>query len=101
MEVRHLLSMSCGHDRDRLDLVRSSDEDWVGQFLSYPVVHAPGKVFVYNNLASYMLSAIVQRVSGQKVCDYLTPRLFRPLGIGGIKWQESPQGINCGGWDFS
>ena len=67
MEVRHLLSMSCGHDRDRLDLVRSSDEDWVGQFLSYPVVHAPGKVFVYNNLASYMLSAIVQRVSGQKV----------------------------------
>ena len=98
MEVRHLLSMSCGHDRDRLDLVRSSDEDWVGQFLSYPVVHAPGKVFVYNDLASYMLSAIVQRVSGQKVCDYLTPRLFRPLGIGGIKWQESPQGINCGGW---
>ena len=45
-----------------------------------------------------MLSAIVQKVTGEKLVDYLYPRLFRPLGIVNVKWQESPQGINCGGW---
>lgn len=45
-----------------------------------------------------MLSAIVQKVTGEKVVDYLYPRLFRPLGIVNARWQESPQGINTGGW---
>ena len=45
-----------------------------------------------------MLSAIVQKVTGDKLVDYLYPRLFRPLGIVNVKWQESPEGINCGGW---
>ncbi len=45
-----------------------------------------------------MLSAIIQKVTGEKVIDYLYPRLFRPLGIVGATWAESPQGINCGGW---
>jgi hypothetical protein len=45
-----------------------------------------------------MLSAIVQKVSGQNVIDYLTPRLFEPLGIEGIDWETAPGGINTGGW---
>ena len=45
-----------------------------------------------------MLSAIVQKVTGQKLVDYLYPRLFRPLGIVDVQWKESPQGINYGGW---
>ncbi len=45
-----------------------------------------------------MLSAIVQKVTGQKVVDYLTPRLFKPLGIKGEDWETDPKGINTGGW---
>jgi hypothetical protein len=45
-----------------------------------------------------MLSAIVQKVTGQKVIDYLTPRLFQPLGISGMDWETDPRGINTGGW---
>ena len=45
-----------------------------------------------------MLSAIVQKLTGQKVLDYLTPRLFEPLNIAVPEWEESPQGINTGGW---
>jgi hypothetical protein len=45
-----------------------------------------------------MLSAIVQKVTGEKVIDYLKPRLFEPLNIEGIDWEIDPRGINTGGW---
>ena len=48
-----------------------------------------------------MLSAIVQTVTGQKILDYLQPRLFEPLGIQGETWETCPRGINVGGWGLS
>lgn len=99
MEIRHLLTMTCGHDTDPTNTIRNvAGADWVREFLATPVVHRPGRYFVYNSVGTYMLSAIVQKVTGQKVIDYLYPRLFRPLGIVGATWVESPQGINTGGW---
>lgn len=99
MEIRHLLTMSCGHDTDPTSVVRSTEgADWVKTFLATPVVHKPGTEFVYNSLGTYMLSAIIQQVVGEKMIDYLYPRLFRPLGIVGANWDVSPQGINIGGW---
>jgi CubicO group peptidase (beta-lactamase class C family) len=53
---------------------------------------------VYNSIGVYVLSAIVQRVTGQKMLDYLKPRLFQPLGITQADWEESPAGENTGGW---
>ena len=99
MEVRHLLTMTCGHDVDPTNAIRNTaGTDWVREFLATPVLHRPGRYFVYNSMGTYMLSAIVQKVTGQKVVDYLTPRLFRPLGITGVTWLDSPQGISTGGW---
>ena len=96
--VRHLLTMSCGHDTDPTSSIRNGNGDWVTLFLAYPIVHEPGTRFCYNSLGTYMLSAIVQKLTGQTILDYLTPRLFQPLGIEGMTWQTSPQGICCGGW---
>ena len=99
MTVRHLLTMNCGHDTDPTRAVREKkDADWVKEFLAWPVEHKPGTFFCYNSVGTYMLSAIVQKVTGQKIVDYLWPRLFRPLGIVNVRWEESPQGINTGGW---
>ena len=70
-------------------------------FLAAPITHPPGSVFLYNSAATYMCSAIVQRVTGQKVIDYLTPKLFTPLGIEGMTWETCPRGINTGGWGLS
>ena len=97
--VRHLLTMNCGHDTDPTGAIsRGSDDDWVKAFLAWPIDHDPGTFFTYNSIGTYVLSAIVQKVSGEKVVDYLQPRLFRPLGIVNVRWEESPQGVNCGGW---
>ena len=93
--VRDLLTMNCGQESS--PDFRGS-EDWVASFLAHPFVHEPGTWYYYNSLGSYMLSAIVQKVTGEKVLDYLTPRLFEPLYIEIPAWEESPQGINAGGW---
>ena len=97
MTVRDLLTMSCGHDVEP-SFRGDPEQDWATAFLAHPVVHEPGTFYLYNSLGTYMLSAIVQQVTGEKVVDYLTPRLFEPLHIDKPKWEESPQGINCGGW---
>ena len=101
LTVQDLLTMSSGHDVDPTALVRTpenKDKNWAAIFLNAPLKHKPGTYFCYNSLGTYMLSAIVQKVTGEKVIDYLYPRLFRPLGIVGAHWDESPQGICTGGW---
>ena len=98
MTVRDLLTMTCGHGSDPTGAIRSVENDWVAAFLAYPVEHHPGTFFCYNSLGTYILSAIVQQVTGEKVVDYLTPRLFEPLHIDKPQWKESPQGISTGGW---
>ncbi|KAA6347215.1 Carbohydrate deacetylase [termite gut metagenome] len=98
LEVRHLLTMSSGHDVAPNNVRFIKGSDWVQGFFAAPFEHEPGTFFIYNSMGSYILSAIIQKVTGEKVIDYLYPRLFRPLGITGAFWEESPQGINAGGW---
>jgi CubicO group peptidase (beta-lactamase class C family) len=99
MRVHHLLSMSTGHAEDTTGHMREQpDGDWARAFLDLPVEHAPGTHFVYNSGASYMLSAIVQRLTGLTLLEYLQPRLFAPLGIERATWESCPRGINVGGW---
>lgn len=97
LTVKDLLSMSVGQEPDPTFTV-AADTNWVRSFLSVPILYKPGTRFLYNSAASYMLSAIVTRVTGEKVIDYLTPRLFQPLGIEHADWETDLQGNNAGGW---
>lgn len=102
MRVKQLLSMSTGHAEDTTGRVNGQAETtWVKAFLALPVEFKPGTHFVYNTAATYMLSAIVQKVTGMTVRDYLMPRLFEPLGISKPFWESSPEGINTGGWGLN
>ncbi len=98
MTVKDLLTMSAGQAPDPTGKITSSSQQWVKEFLATPVLKEPGTEFLYNSMATFMLSAIVQKVTGEKIADYLRPRLFEPLGIEGYDWEESPEGINSGGW---
>jgi CubicO group peptidase (beta-lactamase class C family) len=102
MRVRHLLSMATGHDRDTSGEMRKlGGDNWVRGFFQCPVEHAPGAHFAYNNGATYIVSAIVQKVTGERLLDYLTPRLLQPLGIKGATWEACPRGIDCGAWGLN
>ena len=96
--VRHLLTMNSGHGSDPTYAIRKQNIDWIRAFMEWPLKYEPGTCYCYNSLGTYVLSAAVQKVTGQKVVDYLDTRLWQPLGIEKPKWQESPAGINTGGW---
>ncbi len=98
MRVSDLLRMSTGHQAE--PSVQAAPH-WAKAFLAQPVPHKPGTHFLYNTAATYMLSAIVQRATGQTVLDYLRSRLFEPLGIERPTWGTSPQGVTLGGYGLS
>ncbi len=94
LTVQNLLTMSVGQETPGMG--GGNDEDWITAFIKNEPEHKPGTVFKYNNMATFMLSAIVQQVTGMTLFDYLKPRIFDPLGIRGIDWDKNPQGINLG-----
>ncbi len=97
MEIRHLLTMSAGNDPGAFN---QKNKDWVKTYLAMPVTVKPGTQFSYCSMAGYMLSAIIQKVTGEKLKDYLNKRLFGPLGTTVYYWGECPMGINTGGFDL-
>lgn len=105
MRVRDLLRMNTGHQTE--PVIRTAadsslrDASWVRRTLAHPVPFKPGTHFLYNSPATYMASAIVQKVTGQTVLDFLGPRLFAPLGIETPTWVASPQGITAGAYGLS
>lgn len=97
MTVRDLLTMQTGHAVETSGSVwRPIDTSWVAEFMRIPVAHQPGTFFKYTSAASYMLSAIISRTTGQSTEAYLRPRLFDPMGISRWAWDSSPGGISTG-----
>jgi len=98
MTVWNLLTMSTGHTFDPTEAVFAA-EDWVNAFLHIEPQTEPGSLYVYNTAATYMLSAIVQKLTGRRIFDYLKPRFFEPLGLAdsGMYWDDDPKGICQGG----
>jgi hypothetical protein len=97
MLVRHLASMATGHLEDTWPLVEGAPGTGpVERFLQLPPEQEPGSVFAYNQSATYVLAAIVQRVTGTTLTGYLRPRLFGPLGMAEARWQQDASGRQLG-----
>jgi len=98
MTVEDLLTMRTGHASNTSGSIwRGIGTSWIAEFFKIPLVHEPGTTFVYTSAASYMLSAILTRTTGETLHAYLKPRIFEPLGIQGETWDIGPDGINPGG----
>ncbi|MDL2256517.1 beta-lactamase family protein, partial [Parabacteroides sp. OttesenSCG-928-K15] len=95
MTVKDLLTMTAGQEQPPVFTV--DNDNWVRTFLATPVVYEPGTRFLYSSAASYMLSAIITKLTGESALEYLQSRLFDPLGIKDVKWETDPRGICNGG----
>ena len=96
MKVRHVMSMNSGHAGCAMPaMIRTEDE--IRSFMEQPIPFEPGTHFAYNTGATLMLSHIVEKISGMKLLDFLTWKLFMPLGISDIRWNSTPDGANEGG----
>ncbi|WP_437938173.1 serine hydrolase domain-containing protein [Sorangium sp. So ce341] len=98
MTVHDLLTMQTGHEQETSgSMWRPIKTSWVAEFFKIPVPHKPGTKFVYTSAASFLLSAIISKTTGQPMADYLKPRFFEPMGIDNWRWDTSPGRINPGG----
>ncbi len=94
--VRHLITMSSGVVFSELGTV--TEEEWTKAFFSSKPTFAPGSMFAYNSMNSYILARIVSRITGMSLTDFLTVKLFNPLNIRNVFWEVGPEGVEKGGW---
>ncbi len=94
--VRHLLMMSSGVRFNEAGAITGND--WTKLYMEAGNSFSPGASFEYNSMNSYILSAIVTKITGETLTEYLKPRLFEPLGIDRVFWELSPENISKGGW---
>lgn len=99
LSVRDLLTMSSGLGIDGIGKVRGGIwSNPAKEVLAAPMDSEPGSRYKYNSMNTYLLSQIVQKVTGLKTSEYLNRKLFRPLGITRWEWEESADGVTVGGW---
>lgn len=99
MRLRHLITMSMGFESPMLMGAmrpKMTEKDWVKFVLRANMSREPGTVFQYNNAGPYLLGMLIQRGAGQSLGDYLTPRLFQPLGIETPVFEKDPLGNDFG-----
>lgn len=100
IKIRHLLTMSCGiHDNTYNKLL--IQPNWIEAFLKQEFPHEPGTFYRYSTHSSHMLSAIITKVSGLSLKDFLNIHLFYPMNIYEAQWEHSPEGLTAGGMGLS
>lgn len=98
MTVRDVMIMASGIKPDWVMRNFADSPDWIKEWLAKPVEHEPGTMLQYDSMCTYMLSAIIQKVTGKTVLEYLNEHVFGPMNITEVDWEQSPDGINTGGW---
>lgn len=97
MRIRHLASMSSGHnDETLLEALMSDPGDLVGAFLRIPPENEPGTWFAYNQPPVLALSTILNRLTGKRLTDQLRHRVLDPIGIGDLRWTAYQPGVDVG-----
>ena len=96
LTIEHLLTMSTGVDyKEPAILV---EQDLFKGYLKSKTKFMAGEKFSYNSINSFLLACVIKKVSGEGVVQYLTPRLFEPLGITNISWEITNTEVEKGGW---
>lgn len=95
MTIRDLLMMAVPFDSNTYT---DKDTDWVETFFKARPTHAPGTVFSYNTAATVVLNALVEKLSGKLLLDYMRPLLLDKIGFSKEAYCiQRPEGGSWGG----
>lgn len=78
--IRDMLSMRSCHASTTYDKF-SSKTDWVKSFFTVAPTHNPGTVFHYDTSSSHTLCALVEKLTGMKMLDYLRNKVLNEIGF--------------------
>ncbi len=95
LTIHHLLCMSAGK---QTAIRGSKSDDWLKVFVDAKWIFEPGTSWRYVNDNYYVASKMLCKVLGESITEYLTTRLYEPLGIDTPFWEHSPDGVEAGGW---
>lgn len=96
VRIKDMLTMRSGFKTE--GGMRNTQRHWVDYYLSRPLAAEPGTRYSYDSIETYLLSAVVQKITGKTVLDLLNERVFAPMGIADVEWERCPDGIVTGGW---
>lgn len=96
LTIRDMLRMATCHANTTYR--EGVDDNWEKTFFTVPPTHESGTMFNYDTSCSQVLAALVQKLSGQPLLDFLRERLFKPLGFEDeVRWLKDPSGVPQGG----
>ncbi|MEL6867539.1 MAG: serine hydrolase [Bacteroidota bacterium] len=97
VKIKHLLDMASGLDADSDDWKTPGNagqwmdkDDWVSYLLGIPLKRQPGEKWVYADINSALIGAIIEETSGKSLNDYAKEKVFTPLGIKKYYWYTNP-----------
>ena len=94
--LKHLLTMSTGNTYNEIGSAVATK--WTKDFFDSANKFAIGSKFEYNSLNTYIIGAVVEKVTGKPLEEYLREKLFDPIGISSVLMERSPEGIAKSGW---
>jgi len=99
--IEHLLTMSSGiyGDSDP-EMFAGAWNKTIQEILNPDLYFTPGTDFKYSSFSTTLLSAIINKTTGQKTSEFAEDNLFDPLGISREEWywEENSEGISYGGF---
>ena len=97
MTIKDMLRMETCHNKTTYEKT-STTENWVRSFFQTVPTHRPGQIFMYDTSASHTLCALVEKLTGQKLLDFLKDRILRQIGFSEESYiMEDPFGVSMGG----
>lgn len=96
VKLKHLLDMSSGLDADSNDGSTPGNagqwmekDDWLDYLLGIPQVNQPGKTWVYADINTALIGAIIEKKCGMSLRDYANEKVFRHLDITKFYWHAN------------
>lgn len=100
VKIKHLLMNVTGIDKGFLfeaDRHTHNTDDYLSLIMNRPLEYMPEEFFCYSNSNFYLLSRIIEEVTGISTDDYINENILKPLGISEYDTTRCPYNHFLGG----